>query len=32
MKSDREVTYGVLFVAGIALLLVVIMWLYTMWS
>jgi hypothetical protein len=30
-KSDREVMYGVLFVTGIALLLVVIVLLYTMW-
>jgi hypothetical protein len=31
-KSDREVTYGVLFVTGIALLLVVLLWLYAKWS
>jgi hypothetical protein len=29
IKSDREVMYGVLFVAGVALLLAVIVLLYT---
>jgi hypothetical protein len=29
IRSDREVTYGVLFVAGVALLLGVIVLLYT---
>ena len=31
-KSDREVMYGLLFVAGIALLLLAIVLLYTRWS